>query len=72
MLNCANHLPFIFLLYARRPEGRALLGQTKDIRAIQISPNGRLSATLREPIRANPRHQARVCGASAMWVRRAA
>jgi hypothetical protein len=36
-----------------------------------MSPNGRLPTTLREPIRANPRHQARICGASAMWVRRA-
>jgi len=40
--------------------------------AIRIAHNGRLPATLREPIRANPRHQARVCEASAMWVRRAA
>ena len=55
------------------PDGRRPGRAAKDLTsANRIAPNGRLPATLREPIRANPRHQARVCGASAMWVRRAA
>ena len=53
------------------PDGRRPGRSYNFNNAFFIAANGRLPATLREPIRANPRHQARICGASAMWVRRA-
>jgi len=44
---------------ARRPEARAPILMPLGG---NIAPNGRVFMTLREPIRANPRHHARVCG----------
>jgi len=44
------------------PDGRRPGRSSPKIPAVGIAPNGRLLTTLREPIGANPRHHARVCG----------
>ena len=70
-ITLANTNRTIFFIFphrcARRPEARA---RHFNMWGLKLAANGRLPATLREPIRANPRHQARVCGASAMCPKR--
>ena len=64
---------FVSCVRTYTPDGRSPGRAGTDFTsANSIARNGRPPATLCEPIRANPRHQARICGASTMWVRRAA